>query len=57
MKKTNFKAELDNKTGKYNLIRFDIIYGSYTEKDLNNKGFAIKNNILYEQENKNDNRK
>ena len=57
MKKTNFKAELDNKTGKYNLIRFDIIYGLYTENDLNNKGFIIKNNILYEQENKHDNRK
>ena len=52
MKKTNFKAELDNKTGKYNLMRFDTIYGSYTEQELKSKGFTIKNNILYEQESK-----
>lgn len=52
MKKTNFKAILDNKTGKYNLIRFNTVYGSYTEQELHKKGFTIKNDVLYEQENK-----
>lgn len=52
MKKTNFKAVLYNKTGKYNIIRFNSIYGSYSEEELHNKGFAIKNDILYEQEDK-----
>ena len=52
MKKTNFTVELDSKTGKYNIIRFTTIYGSYTEQELHKKGFTIKNNILYEQENK-----
>lgn len=52
MKKTNFRAELDTKTGKYNIIRFDSIYASYTEHELHMKGFTIKNNILYEQEDK-----
>jgi|GEM_PF-4520332 len=47
MKKTNFKAELDTKTGKYNIIRFDSIYASYTEQELQKKGFVIKNNKLY----------
>jgi hypothetical protein len=52
MKKTNFKAEYDDKTGKYNLIRFNGVYGSYTEQELHKKGFTIKNNKLYEQENR-----
>ena len=52
MKKTNFKTELDSKTGKYNIIRFNSVYGSYTEQELHKKGFVIKNNILYEKENK-----
>lgn len=52
MKKTNFKAEYDDKTGKYNLIRFDTVCGSYTEQELHKKGFIIKNNKLYEQEDK-----
>lgn len=52
MKKTNFKAEIDGKTGKYNIIRFGSIYGSYTEQELHKKGFIIKNNILYEPEDK-----
>ena len=52
MKKTNFTVELDSKTGMYNIIRFNTVYGSYTEECLHKRGFTIKNNILYEQENK-----
>ena len=41
MKKTNFKTELDSKTGKYNIIRFNSVYGSYTEQELHKKDFGM----------------
>jgi hypothetical protein len=50
MKKTNFKARYNPETKKYDIIRFENVYGSFTEQELTKKGFVIKNNMLYEMD-------
>lgn len=48
MRKTNFTVRYDEKTDKYDIVRFDFVYGSYTEQYLNQRGFRIKDGKLYE---------